>query len=428
MTKRQRPPELTVVVVICLLTVNVFCGVEINDSLTVRELSREERLPKTLFNNFVLHVGPPKTATSTIQCALQSLGDVLEENDGYTILETAACRNQYRSSDLKQQLNLRSSPRGAHTHDNLLLGKAAMQTCAGKISKSGELPACWVDQYLPYFRRQKALSRDTIVSHETMERLVLRPQVFDAISQSLEGTRMTLVVTYRPWFEFVLSGFNQKDAKRRSAKPKLVHWPGQGGRRMVTATEAISLSLEIEDIPFVFTDKIVQMYRNWTSISLKTIDIHEGNPVTSFLCDAVPGATNACERIKNLTKTRKTEVRNRRDSATVFYDMIACDAFMNGIIRSGIGRIPAGEAIKAFHWNELKNRSLPLECPPSDLLDSFLQESLRRESIVFPRHSDKREKRHRERFAKAVAKHEFCTVNVTKVLENEIWLQFLKEL
>ena len=378
--------------------------------------------------NFVLHVGPPKTATSSIQCALQSLGNVLEESDGYTILETESCRSQYKNSDVQQQPHLQKTSKGAVTEDNLLLGEAFMPHCLRNSTGSGVLPACWVDHYIEFLQRQRTLSKSTIVSQENLAAHVTHPHVLEAISQSLEGTSVTLVVTYRPWFEFVLSGFNQQN-KNRSMRPKLSRWPGSGGRRVMTAQRAIRHSLENENVPYVFADKIVPLYRNSSSISVNVVDINDGDPVLSFLCDAVPGAANACKRRQDhvQTNTTTTEIKNKRDR-TLFYDMIAFDAFKSGFVRSGIGRLAAGEAIKAFHRNELKNSRLPLACPPSDLLDSFLQESLRRERIVYLDQNDTRETRHRKRFSDAIAKHEFCTVNVTKVLEDDRWLQFLKAL
>ena len=121
----------------------------------------------------------------------------------------------------------------------------------------------------------------------------------------------------------------------------------------------------------------------------------------------------------------------RSDVHSIQFDRIALEAHRLQILAKNIPRYPAKHAIRWYleEYKKWDGDDLPWSCPNQTVLQSLEETSYRFEqellqldigrTLVFS-------ESHADGFARALEQYKFCNVNVTKILEDEELLAYLR--
>jgi hypothetical protein len=163
--------------------------------------------------------------------------------------------------------------------------------------------------------------------------------------------------------------------------------------------------------------------------------MHEGTDLLdNFICKVLRGATHTCQAYRINPSDYQY---HSNPSENHFYDMIAYDAYHQGLIRDLRGYRKGADRLFV---NEMISRrqlrlhgtawDLPLACPTHEQVQPFLTESLAFEQDFLPDFfrtqlggADLANK-----FWKDVDNQFYCSVNTTAVLEKSDWRLFLYNL
>jgi hypothetical protein len=379
---------------------------------------------------FVMHIGPVKTGTTTLQCALQSLAKNLEA-DGFIVAETESCRPENNT----ETMNLTWTKGGVATYDNVVLGKSFAPNCLAQHNENSTgMPDCWMESYAKYAQEQLQLNHSIIISNEIISQVTSKltsADFVDDLVDSLPGYRVVIVVTYRPWFSWIAS-LQDQTTKNFMTRPR--DWPGEGksSRKLESMQIFAARQLKyrrrnkISSKTYPFVDDAIQIFANHSRLELKIINIHdEGDLVTNFVCKTLVGATDTCNSLKsgNTTLADKNKAENK-----LWYDMLAVEAHEQGLVSKS--RLAVYKRIQNFQEKTLGKSStdFPKSCPSQSFLKRVLKESLQTEKKIYPQQYKKFERKHRKAFARAIQSEKFCTINATRVLEDKQWRNLFKRL
>lgn len=383
---------------------------------------------------FVIHIGPVKTGTTTLQCALQSLSQDLLSLDKFVVAETESCRPDTPST----LSNLTYTKGGVATYDNVLLGKAFAPGCLGQWSQNVTgMPACWIDSYERFARQHAQQNHSIIISNEILSQVTSKVPVefvYDLV-ESLHDFQVKIVVTYRPWFEWVAS---LQDQTTKGFLEKYRDWPGHGNtraRKLESLQHYIGRQLSNrrrQHLPaqsFPFVDDAIQIFQNDSRIQLEILDIREkGDLITNFVCEALSGATNTCNKLKS-GNSKHHDDKNKAENRQ-WYDMLAVEAYEKGLVSSR-SRLHVFKRIRDFQETRLNKSSTDFAkaCPSETFLKRIWRETLRRQKNIRPKQQHGHiQRKLRITFDKAVQSEKFCTINATAVLEDQQWINFFERL
>ena len=238
-----------------------------------------------------------------------------------------------------------------------------------------------------------------------------------------------VLIGYRPYFDFALSGFNQQFKNRK--RPKLQRWPSEGGWRIPLVKTGVLEVLEGKAkllVEFPFTDVLVELFRPYAD-RVEVYDIttapHNNNNNNSidftehFFCEMLEGADGAClaQRAVLVSSSSSSETgteihKNRAESLN--YDRLATAAADRGLINvtasPKLQRGWVGQQIRAYLLKDTYNHHQlptnvtgngtitmtkltewpPLVCPTSEAdrtaLERLYTISLTHEQHLFPSH------------------------------------------
>jgi hypothetical protein len=372
----------------------------------------------------VILVGPPKTATSTLQ-------EYLSDPKTQAALKKDNYLYQGRFSKGK-------TPRLLHT----LKDKGCKQATKRAREKEGEAtPRCW-NKFTEKLDRLYQTGQNVILVEE-----FLSEASFDlpSFQQATAKWQVIIVVTYRQLWSWLPSFKNQREKyalkKRNFPKPKSTDpLPWLLDRRrttsspdfykaMISATNRKAIRVGDARSSLPYTDTVVNFYRDLEEDQLRIMNIHLDNiAVTSnFLCLILPNATNSCQASLNRTKQQR-----RNPSIQMDYHLIAVDALDLGLLdldqSNKLTRAIVVRILEQYHKKKLESRPLPLECMDQVSLDALLVESMRLEQELVPDFYAFHQEQHRTNFWNAAAKNKFCSVNTTAVLIDPDWLSLFQHL
>jgi hypothetical protein len=406
------------------------------EAVTTQDISRD---PASAFNDndsrprpvLVILVGPPKTATTTLQAYLtdpQTQADLRKDNYLY----------QGRFGKIK------SKRKDAHLLRTLTDGSCKQKTQIAREQKQA-MPECW-NSFTRELDRLYQTRQNVILVEEN-----LSDACFDlpAFQQATTKWQVLIVITYRQFWSWLPSFKNQiekmdKNLHHFSSKPKSSNplpWLLDGPRTtsspefykaMISLNnrKAIRVAKVHTGMYLPYTDTIVKLYRDLEN-QVRIMNIHLDNiTVTSnFVCKILPNAPNSCQASLDQS-SKKGHMTN--PSINLDYDLIAVDAVDRGMLgrRGGtkLDRRRVVRTLKQYHNEKLESRPLPLECVDQVSLEAMLAESMRLERELVPDFYEAHEEQHRNNFWNAAAKNKFCSVNTTAVLIDPDWLSLFEQL
>ena len=383
---------------------------------------------------FILHVGPPKSATTTLQTEMSKYGRYLRE-DNYAYL------GQLMKKDATSIFD--------HWHGPMLK-MLKDRNCQRDVNKARlneeDWPDCW-KAFLALLQGRRDEGRSIIFSEEDLSikfshlvgDLGRSPIDWPSLKMALEeqGWEPIIIVGYRRLYEIMPSAKQQWDRWTRN-NGGLVLWPPEG-RTLQPLFPGILRDPRLYDdyvpkfiprtIQWSYTDHLVDMISPYLPVRL--LNIHDPLSVRStFLCRVIPHAPNAC-RQSQIDDTKQEETHSNVEES-LFYDAIATEAAdREWFEKSKFDRHQVVLALRDYFEIERESdpNNLPLICPNSTQLETLLERSLIKEQqILTPQVAETMRDEHVVGFWNAVKKNKFCWIDVDKTLEDPHWRQFFSEI
>ena len=470
---------------------------------------------KVVKPKFIIHVGPPKTGSTSIQCTLESLRQELIQ-DEIIYIGRPECHSQKDTRvDIDHQtkkifrLFEKALVIGFDCHKQLIQYERNNTSIEDLISLSLSLP-CW-GQFVQQLQAYKEKGNNIIFSDEAMSNRIARvkryrpnvPYPFYSLKTILEhlGWDVRILIIHRPLYDYLPSVYVEQ-YKIGPSKVLLSRWfgddttigtnsttssicPSQNGRvipkpfdskpqtKEITIANLLEENQKLYSTPAqvveIFLEKrfniiVVDMMEKFTSNK----NGKEFDFIQYIICEIFPNTLNTCNALllhnegtesssssitsaagaaEKVEMSKSEIIQKLNPSLSLHYDSIAVEACRKGIINgSQISREVARSTIQRYHEIDLglKPNDLPLDCPNDDQYNHILNASLDHQKRICNQlqlleldvdgieskcsQKAKNMTHHQDQFWKSVnEKKKFCSVNVSLVLNDVKWIEFLSE-
>jgi len=369
---------------------------------------RKSTQRKLVKPQLIMHVGPPKTATTWLQTELTSFRESLQE-DGFSYLGRF-----YEACDKENQEH------EGLCRDTTELLKVCRTLFKGKLCKDADRSKC-VAPFLEYIRPYQ--DSNVIISDENFAQW--EPQDIQAFHKAIEhdgSWDVSVVVTYRHWSEWLLSAKFQRERIDKWSAFKS-NWVGPGLQGSDPDPLFPTYLHKWKDL-HVYCDTLVDRYGKYFPVSI--LNLHDKESLrTGFLCRTLTGAKTSCRRSRQQETKGETFLNVKEDVPSVFYDAIATAAASKGLVHT---EMVERRFVLCEFWKENEKKreksfkDLPLLCPSKKALNEYLKESLLLQEKMIPGSDDTE---HRAEFNRRVENKDFCWVDANRVLDSNEWSSFL---
>ena len=415
-----------------------------------------------------LHIGPPKTGSTTLQCTLESHRHNLEA-DNVVYVGRPECPSANIGIEHKREFRV--------FEQALVTGYDCQQQLNDNEqdivqNRSYPLPACW-DEFVSKLEQYHHDGKQFIFSDEAMANRIARtrqyrpglPYPWKALKVTLEriGWDVRILLVHRPLYDYLPSVYIEQ-YKDGPNKRRLRQWfgggehcPAQGGRevplpfRSDTGEITIARLLEPHHTLFPIPAQVYELSQSngYTTILVDMMDKFPSTRsapngkdldfIGHIVCNELPGTVSTCKSL--LSQANDSNIRDEdtplyistrqlNPSLSLNYDFIAVEACRRGLINgTEVGRDVARRAVQERQEGELKlsANDFPLICPGETTTEKILVASLEHERRIRKGSwSLELESGHNDSFRKkVVAKKKFCVVDSRKVLEDDGWVDFM---
>ena len=369
----------------------------------------------------VLHIGPHKTASSTIQCEFTHHREFLyrEASFAYIGRHYRECRRK-PSPRPRYQVYTRQLISCLDRHD------ADKRPCDRRKE--------WKD-FETLLEALARANKNVIISDEAFSRLTTSSETMELLKTTLSRHfRVKVVVVYRRYYEWLLSMYNEKykPLRRRS---RYQERPGSHhGIAMRTFVDYYRRSLQYEGFGGYQlqaeranlhpTEWLRQLWTRYFSHVI-IVNMHQAGETmgTNFMRQVLPGTEDA---IKYMQQHKAPYKAN--PSVCLDYDILAVAAYQQGLVTRKLKRRQVSFAVEK-RYKKLKsthNRTfaLPMVCLLQHEKDAILNRSLAFEHSML--HDNGDTEQHTLAFAEAQTK--FCNVDTKEVLASKAWQKFFSSL
>jgi len=371
----------------------------------------------------LVHIGPHKTGTSTIQCELSFLKEYLRNRSS-----TEYIGRVYRSC---------LSDPTAHVSNTI--DTRSLVRCLDQHSDSS--PCSDREEWIEFARLLEKLAANqtnVIMSDEAISRAKLTDSNLRLFNATVsEHFRVKLVVVYRRYWEWLLSMHNEK-YKPRSYRKRFRIWPDeQGGESMESfpvyyrrllqwqGFGGYQMAAERQDVHAAYYLK-EQFRRHFDDVRIFNMHQQTGTLLDNFVQTIVPDLQGAYAK---RTSHRDT---HHNPSANLDYDLLATAARKRGLLRYSLQRRHVTHAVAgilgSFSYSNQTTTTIggavPLECLTDTERATLLNRSLALERHMFPKDADDWVEPHQAAFAEA----NFCNVDTDQALADPVWQQFFQSL
>ena len=347
-------------------------------------------VPKVNVKNhplLVVHVGPPKTGTTSLQYMLGAYEPQLME-DNYFFSGNASFVDSFNTCTRRMV----SSPNA--THD------------------------CWI-RILNATELHRKAGHNLILSNEVLAYRASNKDFFDIFQRLIDPwmPNVLVVVGYRHLHNFVHSAHyelqkNQRWPSTRErgkfVEPFVKFWQENHGLDLIgpMPTPAMTLAL----------------FRN-AHYNVSVLDIETKEQITEFFCRLLPNAIHTCHFHEANPPSIPT--LNTKDKGRVNYDSLAILAFFRRLLKKSQTRMYLRARIKKFNEQVLMHGpdDFVLSCLNASQEEVFLQESIAHARAVGFFNLDDAI---RSDFAKAKEAKKLCSINATVVFNQQVWQDFFR--
>jgi len=432
-------------------------------------IENHPRSPKRL--RIILHVGPAKTATTTLQTVFTEFATELQ-SDGIQYM--GRFYQPYVNSIGKLILN--------RSESDLLNLFREWTKCRNRDACLLDIKRYLHEQY-QYYNDTTSFSNISNTTHSNsslpippLSTLLLSDESFDAwtahdyqlLAETLQGDHDVLVMAgYRRYYEWLLSKKFQQERVDHTNRRKVI-WPRnprRGPRPFFPdwTREVFSNNITPNGPDVILPSFISPAYvARQVNASFPLVLVHgyygdAFNLEAYTFCHALQ-AQHACQRAMSSTPTdtflmtnlssiipshnnnrsslnqHNTIVLNAQDAMEAddrYYDAIAIAAAQRGLVNtSAWSRTTVREAVKHHQESTMgqSRHDLPMQCPSAAELDALLSYSLQQEQQLVPKLYATHRDEHVAGFQHKVETQAFCWVDVPAVLNMEEWIRFFETL
>lgn len=252
------------------------------------------------------------------------------------------------------------------------------------------------------------------ISAETFSKI--DPKGLEELSKYLsDWDSTTIIVYYRRYYDWIHSLYNQHIKYRTLKRP---------GQWRTSLADYLEKSVRGGGFDYAYTARLVTRLRKYFE-NITIVNLHDKSKEFSehFFCDAMPGAKNTCQFIKNDNKTQ-----HLNSSVDLVYINLAFAARQMGLLRIATDEeLKTVSAVVRKHHEQTLGRTIndfKLICPPAKMLEMILNKSLQYEKSIFPKLDE------------AVLRSDFekqsttllCDVDIVGTLKMPEWQLFFKSL
>jgi len=370
---------------------------------------------------FVIHTGPLKTATTTIQCGLQS-HDVLPPDSRYSYVGKTAVICGTETPIFREKRELKHYKIGM------------WEDFANGITKAS---------FVRFKNRLRSLRDDgqnIVMSSEEFCLLTdINEDRWDLLTQTFHGLlpdyEQRIIVTYRRYYEWVVSEYYWYYGQKDYLNPSYgMLYPNKSNNCIASRKEKCIptiyeyMNMHYDCTPYNMYQLVKKHFAN-----VQVFDMHGGKNeddlLTRFICE-LPDADKECENAMDRLNNNTNTVLKANNSPTLNHAMIHSDRIIVGAYRAGIikrrhlkrynGRL---SVIKWMKQKNLSFASLPKICMNDEQANDLLSKSIQYEKEMLGDRHD--EALLRKEFVKYRQKKKLCSVDVDKILQMDEWKQFL---
>ena len=374
----------------------------------------------------VFHVGPPKTATTSLQTSLTEMNDTL-------FLDNYVYAGRYYRPVFNTKLSKVVPNRKDSDLGQLARSMFKPNICPqAQGDRNATLATC-----VQHFKRglDAFRGRNVILSDEAFSKAFHRPELYSALRDAVsDDWQVIIVVGYRHFFRWLPSDMFQRYRmdKTKGKTNWKNHWPTKDGPgEKVTLLFPFYYKKWIE-FGHIFTDSVLENVGSTFPVRIMHLEnLGEQQSLRSaFLCDVLPNAPHSCSYSMQLDRQndRKGYTNSAREALHVNYDMLTTGAAELGLIDlDRFNRTDIRHSLRNFTEFQLKLTpwDFDLTCPKDHELEEFLNMSLVLEAKVFGvERADAMKKNTRIDFHSDVEKSLFCEVNTSATVSEDPWKTF----
>ena len=417
-------------------TTSTFSSQPDNHRDQLPQQSRPQRPSPLLL--FMIHIGPPKTGTTTIQARLRWLEPELQ-HDGYTF--------QGRNNAVEEFPPITAGLRSpCQQQVAVYLLRKSSQHPLTVDATTTPMPLCWrnfAQQMEQYYQN----GQHVIISDEhfgsrwtKLASGQVAPFDLDLLEQTLQSSSLSslslsspqqqkwnivIVATYRRFWEWSVSNKHQLELdhawRRETCQLTFDEWI----QPLLTRSGRNNINYLTSKYYYQYLDLAVKPFQQKRhGYRIHIMNMHNSPQAVDvdFVCNILPNATHAC------AKLTQTPVAVVNQAPKINYNMLACTASREHRLFPFPG--PKGNpnlvaALQAHHETKLHSKPLPLICPSNDTLRQLWNESVHFEQLLVPEFFAATDQREAEQsFWQAAANHFFCSFNTSAIWSDPEWLEF----
>ena len=360
-----------------------------NNTQTTAQLSssKEAAIVSSDKAKLWIHVGPPKTGTTTIQSELAALQPELNR-DGYQYSSGVFVQNNqqryfFDQTCQKQLAQVRFEVLASPPDTNVTSSKERQL----RLYQSLVQVPCWkqrldlLKSWSEQGKRHVILSNEAIGFRWIHYQGLSQPTHADWISikATLEPLYdIHVIVTYRRYYDWLVSSVNHQN-RWVPSHPRRNKWPGrpQNGKPLISLYPAmLNPDRQKQVLDFYPTSAVLRNLAHYFSAEehkLHVLNMHndhgddsgqgrmiEKSMVSTLLCRLLPDTHYACQKSRakdNLPETR-VNARTDHEMEEIVYDFIVTGAAQRGLLDIQ-GRKRHEVALKARHFYQVeRNQTL----------------------------------------------------------------------
>lgn len=359
----------------------------------------------------LLHVGPGKTGTTSIQAMLaKNSSEELLRSDKYRYIGNDA-------GVLKKPLSYHCDPN--HT---------------GGVRGGGGCRRTLSEDLLNLLTTARTQNTNLVGSNEFLDILTdeKRGAWVDATGNDRWDAR--IVVSYRRLHELLPSHYNQHYKKNRiPSEPKAYghhNWPGvDGNYKLPPFAEYLEREVDLTQ------HDTVRTYEAWgKDFSVSVFNVHqEGDMATNFVCQVIPGADELCRKLTDEAgrSEQPTGGKNISSSSSsngsimlLDYDILAVHAYEQGLVHEFDNRYELTRAIQQHH--KKGKLDLPRACPDQRALEELYLASKRFEAWAVTLGASKPLTDFEASWETTLLDQKLCSVDAAVAAEQKVWKEFFR--
>lgn len=380
---------------------------------------------------FILHIGPPKTATTYIQCNLQQLSKGLAYDDSYFFVGKSCPGSSSKMENKETSIPGHYLMMGLNDANSHNRGYEALKSRMDYHLRNGN---------------NVIYSNEAFANH-----LIDQNSTWDCLQSMLVGWNVRVVIGYRHYFDWIRSFYYQTNKHNSKLDKK---WPNQGnGKPHPSFISFLEYHIKRKEDGDLSADGglknnafghhlTISAYKKFSSHfdDIQFLNLYdEEDMITDFVCRILPNADKTCQKLRTSTKKDKEEAHSLAKRASKSFDAhrISEAAFNMGYISKSSPKEVVVEMVnKKLEETGIKSLSKFRTCPSPALVDRLLNVSIEYEiemleiskGYISIAEKEKAKNAHVFMYQKDEAENRFCDIDPELVLNNETWVNSLSNI